>query len=392
MKKKRVSIDLRALSGFILIVVFSAVFAVWFDFRLGLTFSIGTLLALLLSGAQTGVSMHGLLVGVSAAPTLAAKGNTVQLTLTVKSAAPLPLGRLTVKLKTDARFSMPPVTTIVFPLWRNMDETYTVNYQAQRWGTAELGIEEMFVSDLLGFLRFPVRSGGEPVHTAEILPAVPDIEEQDLLWEALSGTAADDREDETFAPAVRGGFPGYDFRLYEPGDPFKRIHWKLSARQDRYMVRLDEPLRGVCPLLVIDPCHMGPSAGAETERVLREEQTVEAALGVLAQLARCGASCDLYVRIDGQWRTYPVAARGDISSVQYALSRYRFVSGSSERLPVEAGGSLLYFTPFPDRFLLGCTHTLRERGARVQIITSCPAVTDADDLWLCDAGYAIRRL
>ncbi len=51
---------------------------------------------------------------------------------------------------------------------------------------------------------------------------------------------SEDDEAEEGRPVLSGGMPGYEHREYFPGDPLRRINYKLSAKKRRLMVRLDE--------------------------------------------------------------------------------------------------------------------------------------------------------
>ena len=91
------------------------------------------------------------------------------------------------------------------------------------------------VCDYLGLFAFPVRK----VETKTVLvrprplpvPAPPDLERYIArTWKPKSG----------------GGFAeNHELRLYRPGDSLNQIHWKLSAKTGKWMIRQAmEPQRG----------------------------------------------------------------------------------------------------------------------------------------------------
>ena len=114
------------------------------------------------------------------------------------------------------------------------------------------------VYDYLGLFRFPMRSPKMPVMA--ILPMalrpepMPDMEQ--LLNLQLK-------------PKPGGGYAEvHDNRTYQPGDPVKDIHWKLSLKTDELIVReAQEPIRRTVILAVRTP--RGPEQRAKTLGNLR---------------------------------------------------------------------------------------------------------------------------
>ena len=91
--------------------------------------------------------------------------------------------------------------------------------------------------------------------------------------------------------------PGYEHREYVHGDPLKRVNWKLSSKKDKLMVRLDEAVASVQPMIVLDLYRN--SRTAPEEAILGEEQIIRSVFGLLSLLVNQGIASTLIYRGSG---------------------------------------------------------------------------------------------
>ena len=97
-------------------------------------------------------------------------------------------------------------------------------------GTLELGPGLLWATDYLGILTFPVARVPRIRIPVRPLPVKPPREPD--LSRFYSGA---------LAPKSGGGFSeNHELRLYRPGDSLRQIHWKLSAKTGKLILR--EPL------------------------------------------------------------------------------------------------------------------------------------------------------
>ena len=106
-------------------------------------------------------------------------------------------------------------------------------------GLLTVAAENAEIRDLFGLCRFPVSSGAP-----QTVPVWPTVFPAQVT---LDCTAPQTREDSRLSAVRRGG----DFtetqaiRPYHPGDPVRQIHWKLSAKMGKTMLReAGAPLTG----------------------------------------------------------------------------------------------------------------------------------------------------
>ena len=106
-----------------------------------------------------------------------------------------------------------------------------VSLSVPHCGLLTVTAENAEIRDLFGLCRFPVSSGAP-----QTVPVWPTVFPAQVT---LDCAAPQTREDSRLSSVRRGG----DFtetqavRPYHPGDPVRQIHWKLSAKAGRYMVR-----------------------------------------------------------------------------------------------------------------------------------------------------------
>lgn len=99
-------------------------------------------------------------------------------------------------------------------------------------GTYGAGLRKIVISDLLGLFTSTIHN--ENQYAIEVLPRIFDVTTLDFNKKILTETI------ESFTPAPLDGTDYSGVRDYVPGDPMKKIHWKLSARGDVYYTKLYE--------------------------------------------------------------------------------------------------------------------------------------------------------
>ena len=102
-------------------------------------------------------------------------------------------------------------------------------------GKVELSVVRVRVYDMLGLFCLPVfgKNVCGPAASAYVVPQVPPVAPH---MEAYSMQALDS---DIYSPYKPGDDPSYLFgvREYREGDSLRRVHWKLSARLDKPMVK-----------------------------------------------------------------------------------------------------------------------------------------------------------
>lgn len=212
--------------------------AVWFICLAGLLAvyllepSAAGLGALLLFGAAPGVSWLWLLprrkkLGIAlTAPGVTGKGKPVELAVTLTGMKKLPAGKTVVRLRVKNT-----VTEEV------LKKRLSFRQRGQYWlrsaycGGLECGVASVWVYDLFGVLPMPVPCRGEK--RIVVMPDTFPVETE----RGLRFSRAEDCTE--YAPDKKGQDPSETFQIreYVPGDSPRQIHWKLSGKLDKLIVR-----------------------------------------------------------------------------------------------------------------------------------------------------------
>ena len=80
--------------------------------------------------------------------------------------------------------------------------------------------------DIFGLFFIPIRIGAKGEVIVKPIPCMPGVMPDLNGFKAKSLRKSDQPYSEI-----------YDLREYQPGDPIKRIHWKISAKKENYMVK-----------------------------------------------------------------------------------------------------------------------------------------------------------
>jgi len=99
--------------------------------------------------------------------------------------------------------------------------------------------KRVWICDYLGLLRLPVRKKQEAATMVQPAP-VADVDSPDLSRYLVNA----------WKPKPGGGFAeNHELRLYRPGDNLRQLHWKLSAKTGKLILREPmEALRGLALL------------------------------------------------------------------------------------------------------------------------------------------------
>lgn len=264
-----------------------------------------------------------------------------------------------------------------------------ISYKARVWGACMIGAESVRLHDFMGFFRFAMPCANASCEI-KVFPDIPEIPGDAPLLRSAAERAkfSDDTEEtkESDGTTNFGGMPGYTHREYAPGDPVKRINWKLSSKRENYMVRLDDEIETVQQTIILDPC--GGNDIFENERAV--EGMLAAALGLL----KCGFESTVYCRFSEEFEGFEITEPADVSSLQTRLADYRFVSDyggktyNGERIPLsiisESGKGIMLYTSLFDKNLEGEIAAAESVGITSAVVSS--------DSFSSGSAYQVWRL
>jgi len=228
-------------------------------------------------------------------------------------------------------------------------------------GGGEISVEKVVVSDYLGLLNLKMKRL-PPKCKVNILPRIPDTGSQTEVLrsvsERISFDDSDEESDETSSTLT--GVPGYEHREYVPGDPLKRVNWKLSSKKDQFMVRLDEKVTSSSQVFRLD---LPKAEVPDFVSYRMMDIIIEGSLAMLGMLVKSGYESEYNYFIDGQWEMAEISDEGTLVLLQ-------------ERL---AG-----ITPYPKENREP-DHNINEKGKAMLCFTSCTAEMSSELAELSDS-------
>lgn len=165
-------------------------------------------------------------------------------------------------------FSEQKNARLIFSLLPLQKKSLNLTYQAKYRGEYEMSLDTVYFYDFLKIFRLKK----ELLLKKNIL-VTPRIIETDSDKGML--TAADDESD-TSSAASRDGERSFT-RKYTDGDDIRRIHWKLSSKQEDYMVWQTAKNMSELTLVI---CDMTEHSENPAENAMYTDAVLEAALSV----------------------------------------------------------------------------------------------------------------
>ncbi len=346
-KTKKKKFRLSGIPGYLLSIGLCTVFALYCSGRVGwflvLTFVCAPILSLLF----TLLFRKQITAACTLETPLAAKGEHGILTVRLHNKGFLPSPFVTMTF-TDSPYLTCGKPLLTLSLLPRSAETVSYTFTASVCGASFVGIKEIRIWDYLGLFSFTA-----PIPCAQEIHIVPGIAEvssdEDYILEIYRQSAETGDSEETIdaGSTLFGGFPGFEHREYVPGDPLKRINWKLSAKRDKFYVRLDEETASsrVCILLDTllqagedDLQNLPPDLYAITKAdmvlPLLAQNAMETSLGIARTLLHNNLTVSyLYLSPDtGDFREMVLRKEEDIPDLAKELAAYSF-SAETRVLP-----------------------------------------------------------
>ena len=328
------------------------------------------------------------------APAYLAKGRkfTVNLTATANSRLPVPFLRcaLDTALNFTPEDARPVQSAMTAEEPLHIPSVMTAEYA----GCGIISVKELAVYDYLGWFRFPVQQIPAPIKIG-VIPEIPSLTNAGVILHTVSDIVLtqDDEEEETSASYSAQTMPGYVHRDYIPGDNLKRINWKMSAKRQKLLVRMDEATATVRPTVILD---LQPEDNPTALK--RREILLEGALGFLILLVRQGIPCTIRFASDKAWKMLLLENEDDVRNAAVEMAIADFVNDGNRIDPStmqEKAGAYLIYTARPDEVLAAEAGTLKNLGYLCGV---CPtegdtsAISGFNAIWTISEEYSMQNI
>ncbi len=283
------------------------------------------------------------------------KGGVIKIILHLKNKSFLPIPFLRIGFMDTVQLIQRDFPEDSLSLSPHETKSITVRYFARHRGVVHLGLRRLFLKDYLGLFSFSLLKNLE-VHQYTgrftVLPNISDMKPNSKILHGSDGRANRMNETESMASGIsfHTGEPGHEFREYQAGDPLHKVHWKLSAKTDRLMVRKSEGSGASKLCFILDPFLLsGSNEKVKRKRTLipedmdnklriTEDKLLETLLSVVNMVIRLGRNADIWLYDQGQWQVKSISQKKDLIELQRNLAQYRFLdaieSNGGNRLPL----------------------------------------------------------
>lgn len=385
---------MKNLIGYIFCIIIACAIAVMIDGRGGVMIGIILLLALVFSQLVILYERRKINISVGCSQKLLAKGDSffLQVKLSKKTILPTPFIEIEVKASPQLKADEKTVYKLSVSSIRNYEEI-KIPFTAVHAGLSFVEISRVQMVDYIGISKYDIFKAHNDFQRQQIriMPDIPDTGTQaDILKTTSESAGFDDSDEETSESATGStGMPGYEHRAYVPGDPIKKINWKLSSKRDIFMVRLDEKLAVSSQVFILD-CpsfeNMSESDFANVDII------IEGCLAMLSMLVSQGFESDFYYYI-GKWNCADIKSMADLFDLQEKLSWFTPVT-PAERLPAEAmkSGGAVCFTSVDISHERLVADLLENKDLMVVVHENSGFNFSAGNVWTCSKDFEFRKM
>lgn len=327
-------------------------------------------------------------------PSYLAKGRHFTAKVTVTAEGKLPIPFLRCNIQTALNFTPEDARPVQSAM--TSEEPLEIPYEmtAQYAGCGMISIQELAVYDYLGWFKFKVNQLPTPVKVG-VIPEIPSLTNANVILHTVSDIVLtqDDEEEESSAALSAQSMPGYVHRDYVPGDNLRRINWKMSAKRQKLMVRMDEAAATVRPTVILD---LQPEP--DETSLKRREIVMEGALGFLILLVRQGIPCTIRFSSEHQWKSLLLESEEAVRNAAVEIAAADFVNDGNRIDPSashEKAGAYLIYTPHPDEALASEAVSLKNSG---YLCAVCPAdanlsaLSGFDALWTLGEDFTMQNI
>ncbi len=314
--------------------LFIFIFALYCSGRVGWFLLLTLILTPAFSVLQAFLCKNSLEISAKLDHDLMSRGDHCVLTVSLYNKGLLPSPPVMVKLVDNKGLSTDEDSLLIklSALPKRKSEAKAI-FGAKLAGGVLAGVQSVTLSDHFGIVSARLDEDGSLLFRAGIIPSIAKMTNTTDLLLSVHDAFAANKNDETVDESTifSGGFPGYEYREYRPGDSLKRINSKLSAKRDRLMVRLDERQAASDITFILDPY-------MEEEDPDLAQAVLEDSLGMILTLINLDFSVSFYYLMDGGWLAEKIFSEDSLLMLSRKLAYFMFSEKTDYDLPSGARG------------------------------------------------------
>lgn len=371
--------------NYLLLLAICFIFSLFLDYYIGATLLLALIMLPILSTVLTLLGIRSINISFLNKKLICDKGEIVENTVNITSPSLIPIMYFSLVFKHSSNLVPIDAPNHTIALDKYSPSSIHLNYKTSAGGYAKIWIDDIIISDLTGWITFKAIDISEQ-YFAEvgIIPQIqPIIYNPDIINQSSNIFDGEDNVDVSQNHNTQSGIAGYDHRAYTPGDPLKRINWKLSAKTGEYMVRLDEPVTLHNHILLLDPRTGGD--------IYLDDRIIEGALTLINNIIRNNEPVELFLYENSNWSKYCINTLTDLETFRNRLSMYSFCPADDNPFnsaPLLKELNIILFTSYTSDINF-IKNLISEYN--ITIITSAETASLDLDLLYIDLNLDIRR-
>lgn len=361
--------------NYIAAIALSVIFALFLSGQTGWFFTIAFAAAPVVSILFTAVQSRFVSLASAISVSCVNKGEEIEMEITVTNSSFLPSPPIRIEAADTPGIRCLSQKLCTISVMPRTEQCFSFSFCADIWGKSQIGIKTMKVEDYFGLISVKSKQT-YPLFTVYVIPEIAERENDDpIVRSAYDISVFSDDTDDTseISSGCINGLPGYEHREYTPGDPLKRVNWKLSAKKHELLVRLDDEMPSPHISVVLDSVFSSDIVNIKKtaqkydadlmpkdELLLRiAENAVEVSLGIVQSFLRLNRSVTYYMYSPEGWTGFAIDDESSLNELSLALAEFSFLpreelSFDELRIPTDmiienkSGVSVVFCTPCCD--------------------------------------------
>lgn len=258
-------------------------------------------------------------------------------------------------------------------------KTITINYKllSVYRGEGQINLEDISLKSLFGFYIDNI-TPKNTMFNVLITPAIVEISGVEKLND-LKDSDTDDIEN---FYATLSGEPGYEYKVYNPGDPLNRINWKLSSKSKELLIRKSLSTIKRKKVLIIDPVISNEAKFEELGDLF-----IEGTIGILKGLYEKDYEVSLYYMEGKNFKFFNYNGSESLAYLKNTFSYYTFQKRLSSRfakLSIQDNESMeiMILTTNIDNEIKSLEIMLKDKGHLVTTINNNKKKTLENEVYL----------
>ena len=263
-------------------------------------------------------------------------------------------------------------------------------------GNAEIGIDNIYISDYLGMFRFKLEDIKVSNLNIAIIPHIHEINEISFFLRNIYDIICDDEEETQGTGLSTNATAGYEHREYVPGDSLRKINWKLSAKKGELMVRLDESISSMNITFVLDFIKE-EYVSNELYELLLEERLIEGMLSMINSFVKQGIACNLMYVSGGAIKSVTLEKYEDVLVKAIDITKNKFNSNNKDNIILteeimKKSGVFIIYSMIYNQELYKSLDKASEKGISIHKIFPQIQGNKEGNMWRITEEYDVRKI